>query len=55
MKKLLLCAVLTIAATASLTSCGGQKEEFKPALDVETKCNIKVVGTYDNFEALDAV
>lgn len=55
MKKLLLCAVLTIAATASLASCGGQKEEFKPALDVETKCNIKVVGTYDNFEALDAV
>ena len=51
MKRLLLCVALSVAATSSLVSCGGYK--FKPALDTNTKCSIKVVGSYDNFEALE--
>lgn len=51
MKKLLLCAALSVVAASSLVSCGGYK--FKPALDKDTKCSIRVVGSYDNFEALE--
>ena len=29
-------------------------KEFKPKLDTETSCKIKIVGTYSNFEALEA-
>ena len=55
MKKLL-CATLTLVASASLASCGetpASSDEFKPALDTKTACTIKVVGDYSNFEALD--
>ena len=55
MKKLL-CAMLTLVASASLASCGetpASSDEFKPALDTKTACTIKVVGDYSNFEALD--
>lgn len=55
MKKLLLCATLTMALTSSLVACGGKSDDFKPSMDKNTSCSIKVVGTYDNFEALDAV
>lgn len=57
MKKLIL-IVLTVFMIFSLTSCGKKKEEadagFKPALNKDTNCNITVVGSYDNFEALEA-
>jgi len=57
MKKLIF-IVLIICMFVSLTSCGKKKEEaeagFKPALDKETSCSITVVGSYDNFEALEA-
>ena len=58
MKKLL-CIVLNILMPVLLVSCGGKKneetsEEFKPALDTNTSCDINVVGAYDNFEALEA-
>ena len=58
MKKLL-CIVLIICTLASLTACGGKKQEeasaaFKPALDTATSCSITVAGSYDNFEALEA-
>ena len=58
MKKLL-CIILAVCVLVSLTACGGnaQKETaagFKPALDTETSCKITVVGSYDNFEALEA-
>ena len=35
-------------------SCSNDDSVFAPALDVETKCEIKVVGDYGNFEALEA-
>lgn len=62
MKKLL-CAALNIFMASILSACGGgapsgsgetPEEEFKPSLDVNTKCTIKIVGDYDNFEALEA-
>jgi multiple sugar transport system substrate-binding protein len=57
MKKLIL-IVLIVLMVVSLTSCSKKKEEadagFKPALDKDTSCNITVVGSYDNFEALEA-
>ena len=57
MKKLIL-IVLTVLMIFSLISCSKKKEEadagFKPALNKDTSCNITVVGSYDNFEALEA-
>lgn len=58
MKKLI-CIILAICAAVSLTACGGKTQEetaagFKPALDTNTSCSITVVGSYDNFEALEA-
>lgn len=54
MKKLNYLAI-SLLSVAALASCGGNEaKEFKPALDVETKCNIRVVGDYGNFEALEA-
>lgn len=58
MKKLLRLA-LALSTTVLLASCGGNSPEssadvFKPALDRETRCTIKVVGDYGNFEALEA-
>ncbi len=54
----LFCIILTVCAIVSLVACGGktQKEdaEFKPSLDTATDCSITVVGSYDNFEALEA-
>ena len=52
MKKLVCVAVSALLST-TLISCGGN-DEFKPSLDPETKCDIKVVGDYGNFEALEA-
>lgn len=58
MKKLL-CGILFICILLSLTACGGKPQQetaagFKPALDTSTSCSITVVGSYDNFEALEA-
>jgi len=58
MKKLL-CIILAICTVVSLTACGGKTNDetaagFKPALDTGTSCSITVVGSYDNFEALEA-
>ena len=58
MKKLTQLAVLLLS-TALLVSCKGTQEKsepyvFKPSLDKETACEIKVVGDYKNFEALEA-
>ena len=58
MKKLL-CGILLICTLLSLTACGGKPQEetaagFKPSLDTSTGCSITVVGSYDNFEALEA-
>ena len=57
MKKLV-CVILGICMIASLAACGGKTqgkdEVFAPALDTNTECSITVVGSYDNFEALEA-
>ncbi|MBR6030296.1 MAG: carbohydrate ABC transporter substrate-binding protein [Clostridia bacterium] len=57
MKKLL-CIILLICMLGLLTACGSKQQEetagFKPALDTNTSCKITVVGSYDNFEALEA-
>ena len=51
-----LCTAMALFAITTLGSCGngGSDEEFKPALDTNTTCRIKVDGDYDNFEALIA-
>ena len=59
MKKLL-CTILIVCMLVALTACGSKPAEetaagFKPALDTQTSCKITVVGTYDNFEALEVV
>ena len=48
-----------IISVLSLGACGGKTAEkddgpFKPSLDPNTACDIKIVGSYDNFEALEA-
>ena len=55
MKKLLFVAI-GLLSIASLTSCGAKNndEKFTPTLDKEMSCDIKVVGDYSNFEALEA-
>ncbi len=55
MKKLI-CAILAVCMLAMLAACGGAQDDgvFKPALDAEMSCSITVVGSYDNFEALEA-
>ncbi len=58
MKKMI-CLILAISLIASLTACNGRNTEqisegFVPALDINTSCSITVVGSYDNFEALEA-
>ena len=57
MKKLTQLAVLLLS-TALLVSCKGKQEKsdsyvFKPSLNRETACEIKIVGDYGNFEALE--
>jgi len=58
MKKTI-CIILAVCILASLTACAGKPQDnhdagFKPALDTDTGCSITVVGSYDNFEALEA-
>ncbi len=51
------CAILGVVSMTLLISCnkGNNKvdETFKPSLDLETKCQVRVVGDYSNFEALE--
>ena len=59
MKKML-CVVLVLCTLVSLAACGSKPQEapasagFQPALDTGTSCKITVVGSYANFEALEA-
>lgn len=51
--------ILAIGLAASITACGGapageKTEGFVPKLDTDTECSITIVGSYDNFEALEA-
>ena len=59
MKKIL-CIVVVLCMALQLAACGGKTTEkttdaeFKPSLDTKANCKITVVGSYDNFEALEA-
>lgn len=58
MKKLL-CIILSVFMILGLAACGSedQKESpkgFEPKLDKTTACKIKIAGSYNNFEALEA-
>lgn len=56
MKKILY-SLLTIFMITLLAACKSKKpkdKEFKPSMDKNTECDIKIVGSYDNFEALEA-
>lgn len=53
------CIILLIGILVFMTACSDKTQEkneegFVPTLDVNTECNITVVGSYDNFEALEA-
>ena len=52
MKKRMTILFATVLAI-SITGCNSSKDNFKPALDTQTKCKIVINGHYDNFEALD--
>ena len=53
-------ALLALALALALFGCGRKEEAkqaadgFTPALDVNTECEISVVGSYNNFESLEA-
>ena len=48
--------IVSLMSVSLLASCGSNnsEKEFKPSLDTTTKCSLKVVGDYSNFEALEA-
>ena len=58
MKKAI-CLLLVVVMSLGLVACGKKQEEttteeaFKPSMDTSTKCQIKIAGGYDNFEALE--
>ena len=55
MKKLRYVAVSILTASLLVVSgCNSNSDEFKPSLDTETSCKIKVIGSYKNFESLEA-
>lgn len=47
---------LALLVSMFFVSCSSKTndEEFTPLLDKESKCEISIVGSYDNFEALEA-
>lgn len=57
--KRILCGLIAALMIVGMAACGGKAQEeatagFKPALNTDTDCRITVVGSYDNFEALEA-
>ncbi len=55
MKKLI-CLLMSVCSTAALVvSCTPKESDngFKPALDVNTECNLKLAGNYSNFQAME--
>ena len=61
MKKLCFTGLNVLMMVLSITSCGQKSESggeinsgFKPMLDTNSSCKIRVVGDYSKFEALEA-
>ncbi|MBQ5933623.1 MAG: hypothetical protein IJL55_07970, partial [Lachnospiraceae bacterium] len=54
------CSVLSLIMIISLTACGKEQtasssgDVYKPSKDTSASCNIRIVGSYENFEALEA-
>ena len=55
MKKIVYTLLSVFSTAALLVSCTTKPtdEVFTPILDTETECNIKMVGDYSNFEAME--
>ena len=59
MKKIF-CSILSLIMIISLTACGKEQtasssgDVYKPSKDTSASCNIRIVGSYENFEALEA-
>ena len=62
MRKLLPAGILAVSCMAALAGCGEEKKaeektentEFSPTMDTEAKAEIRVQGSWSNFEALEA-
>ena len=52
MKKVLF-ATLSVSLAVFMSGCK-KKHSFKPSMDKNTTCSIKIIGSYGNFEALEA-
>ena len=55
----MLCTMLAVLLTVVSAACISPAQadsagEFQPRLDTESECTITVVGSYSNFEALEA-
>ena len=50
----LLAALLAIVPAARISGAQADSAEFQPRLDPDTSCTITVIGSYSNFEALEA-
>ena len=46
--------VFTLVFVSSCNKSSNKSDVFKPTLNKNTSCNIKIVGSYDNFEPLEA-
>lgn len=51
---IILLVIMVLCLGACKSEKKQEKEEFKPKLDTSTECKIRIVGTYSNFEALEA-
>lgn len=45
--------LLALGMTAGLAGCGATDTGFVPSLDTDTACEIRMVGSYENFEAME--
>ena len=58
MIKRVVSVILVVIMIFCLTACNSRKqnkeENFTPKLDTSTSCKISIVGSYSNFEALEA-
>jgi len=60
MMRKMACKILAVLMVLGLTACGTEKPKttaekgFSPSLEASSSCHVKIVGGYDNFEALEA-
>ncbi len=56
MKKIFYCFIMffILLCAVSCKNSKNKSDEFKPSLDKNRSCDIRIVGSYDNFESLEA-